>query len=65
MRSRPGAPASHRGATVSVSRGGTVGTVADDMGSCLGLETGPVERVCFFCYVLFCFLIFKRKGSMY
>lgn len=54
MRSRPGAPASNRGATVRVSRGGTVGTVADDMGSCLGLETGPVERVWFF--LLFCFV---------
>lgn len=32
-----------------------MGTVADDMGSCLGLETGPVERVCFFC----CFVLFS------
>lgn len=31
-----------------------MGTVADDMGSCLGLETGPVERVWFL--LLFCFV---------
>lgn len=52
MRSRSGAPASNRGATVRVSRGGTVGTVADDRGGCLGLKTGPVERVCFFFFFL-------------
>lgn len=50
MRSRPGAPASNRGATVRVSRGGTVGTVADEMGGCLGVKTRPVERV--WCFVV-------------
>lgn len=62
---RPGAPAFNRGSTVRVSRGGTVGTVADDMGGCLGLKTGPVERVWFFFFFGFFFLVFKRKGSRY
>lgn len=59
---RPGAPAFNRGSTVRVSRGGTVGTVADDVGGCLGLKTGPVERVWFFCCFFFWFLREKDLG---